>query len=127
MNAAGFNSYMGQGNLAASVGFVRGYTIFYDGTTSNDSIMVTLFQFATQDDATLFKSGWDPGVPVTSKTDPVIPGAEDYDSTSADQGQYDHGVIATKGIFAFVIDDLTGSPAKAPLVETMARQQSATL
>jgi hypothetical protein len=118
---------MGQGNLAASVGFVRGYTIFYDGTTSNDSIMVTLFQFATQDDATLFKSGWDPGVPVTSAADPVIPGAEDYDSTSPNQGQYDHGVIATKGIYAFVIDDLTASPAKAPLVETMARQQYATL
>jgi hypothetical protein len=127
MNAAGFNSYMGSGNSAASVGFVRGYTIFYDGTTSNDSIVVLLFQFATQDDATLFKSGWDPGVPVISKADPVIPGAEDYDSTSPDQGQYDHGVIATKGMFAFVIDDLTGSAAKAPLVETMGRQQYAAL
>jgi hypothetical protein len=30
-------------------------------------------------------------------------------------------------MFAFVIDDLTASAAKAPLVETMARQQYAAL
>jgi len=122
MNAAKFNSYMGA-NLAASLGFVRGYTIFYDGI-SGDSIEVTMFQFATPDDASAFKAGWDPGVPVTSKADPGVPGAKDYDSTSRDQGgYYDHGVIASKGIFAFVIDDLTDTAAKVPLLQTMARQQ----
>jgi hypothetical protein len=121
MNAAKFNSYMGA-NLAASLGFVRGYTIFYDGI-SGDSIEVMIFQFATPGDAATFKAGWDPGVPVTSKANPGIPGAEDYDSTSPDQGTYDHGVIASKGIFTFVIDDLTGTAAKVPLLQTMARQQ----
>jgi hypothetical protein len=122
INAAKFNSFMG-GNLAASLGFVRGYTIFYDGI-SGDSIEVTMFQFATPDDAATFKAGWDPGVPVTSKADPGTPGAEDYDSTSHDQsGYYDHGVIASKGIFAFVIDDLTDTAAKVPLLQTMASQQ----
>jgi hypothetical protein len=43
------------------------------------------------------------------------------------QGTYDHGVITTKGNLAFAIDDATGSAAKVPLVEKLARQQYATL
>jgi hypothetical protein len=113
--------------MAASLHFVRGYDIFYDGVSTTDNIEVTLFQFATQTDAAIFKAGWDPGIPVTSKADPVIPGAEDYDSTSPDQGSYDHGVIASKGTFVFVIDDLSSSAIPASLLGTMARQQYAAL
>ena len=123
LSAVDFNRYMGAGNLAASLHFVRGYDITYDNNSSGDSIEVTLFQFATPADASIFKAGWVPGEPVNSKTDPVIPGASDYDSKSPNQGTYDHGVIATKGNFAFVIDDATGSAAPVPLVEAMARQQ----
>ena len=126
MNATGFNKYMGSGNPAASLHFVRGYDAFYD-SPNGDIIEVTLFQFATQDDATLFKAGWVPGGPVNSKADPAIPGAEDYDSTTVDQGSADHGVIAIKGNEAFAIDDVTSSTAPVPLVETMARQQYAAL
>jgi hypothetical protein len=126
MNAAGFNTYMGAGGLAASLHFARGYDTFYDNP-DGDIIEVTLFQFATQDDATLFKAGWVPGGPVYSKADPVIPGAEDFDSTTVDQDSADHGVIAIKGNLAFVIDDVTSSTAPVPLVETMARQQYAAL
>jgi hypothetical protein len=126
MSAADFNLYMGSGNLAASLHFVRGYDVTYDNSTG-DSIEVTLFQFATPADATIFKAGWVPGGPVNSKADAVIPGADDYDSTSATQGTYDHGVIATKGNRAFVIDYANGSAAPVPLAERMARQQYATL
>ena len=126
MNGTGFNKYMGSGNPAASLHFVRGYDAFYD-SPNGDIIEVTLFQFATQDDATLFKAGWVPGGPVNSKADPAIPGAEDYDSTTVDQDSADHGVIAIKGNEAFVIDDVTSSTAPVPLVETMARQQYAAL
>jgi hypothetical protein len=126
MNAAGFNKYMGSGNLAASLHFVRGYDAFYDNP-DGDITEVTLFQFATQDDATLFKAGWVPGGPVNSKADPVIPGAEDFDSTTVDQGSADHGVIAIKGNVVFVIDDVTSSTASVPQVETMARRQYAAL
>jgi hypothetical protein len=126
MNAAGFNTYMGAGDPAASLHFARGYDTFYDNP-DGDIIEVTLFQFATQDDATLFKAGWVPGGPVNSKADPVIPGAEDFDSTTVDQDSADHGVIAIKGNLAFVIDDVTSSTAPVPLVETMARQQYAAL
>lgn len=126
MNAAGFNTYMGPGDLAASLQFVRGYDTFYDNP-DGDIIRVTLFRFASQDDAALFKDGWGPGGPVNSKADPVIPGAEDFDSTTVDQDSADHGVIAIKGNLAFVIDDVTSSTAPVPLVETMARQQYAAL
>jgi uncharacterized RDD family membrane protein YckC len=126
MNAAGFNSYMGSGNLAAGLHFVRGYDVFYDNP-DGDIIEVTLFQFATQNDASDFAANWLPGEPLTSKPDPVIPGATDYDSTTVDQGSADHGVIAIKGNVAFMIDDVTSTTAPVPLVETMARQQYATL
>jgi hypothetical protein len=126
MNAAGFNSYMGSGNLATGLHFVRGYDVFYDNP-DGDIIEVTLFQFATQNDAIDFAANWVPGGPVNSKTDPVIPGATDYDSTAVDQGSADHGVIATKGNVAFVIDDTTSDTAPVPVVETMARQQYAAL
>jgi hypothetical protein len=126
MNAAGFNTYMGPGDLAASLQFVRGYDTFYDNP-DGDIIRVTLFQFATPDDAALFQAGWGPGGPASSKADPVIPRAEDFDSTTVEQDSADHGVIAIKGNVAFVIDDTTSSTARVPLVETMARQQYAAL
>ncbi len=126
MNAAGFNTYMGSGNPAADFHFARGYDVFYD-SPNGDIIEVTLFQFATQNDATGFKAAWVPGGPVNSEADPVIPGAEDFDSTTVDQDSADHGVIAIKGNVAFVIDDVTSSTARVPLVETMARQQYAAL
>jgi hypothetical protein len=122
MSAADFNQYWGD---AASNHFVRGYDVTYASNDTSDLIEVTLFQFATPVDAAAFKAGWVAGVPVKLKADPVIPGADDYDSTSPDQGIYTHGVIATKGNRAFVIDDTTGSAAPAPQVETMARQQYA--
>jgi hypothetical protein len=126
MNAAGFNSYMGSGNLAAQLHFVRGYDVFYDNP-DGDIIEVTLFQFATQNDAIDFAANWVPGGPVTSKTDPFIPSGTDFDSTTVDQGSADHAVIAIKGNVAFVIDDTTSTTAPMPLVETMARQQYAAL
>ena len=129
MKAAGFNSYMGSGNPAAELHFVRGYNVFYD-SPDGDIIEVSLFQFAAQDDATLFQDSWvtgDPANTVNTRADPAIPGAEDFDSTAVEQDSADHGVIATKGNVAFVIDDVTSSTARVPVVETMARQQYAAL
>jgi uncharacterized RDD family membrane protein YckC len=127
ISAADFDQNMGAGNLAASLHFVRGYEVTYASNTSDDTIELTLFQFATPADAASFKADLSQGGPASSRADPVIPGGNDYDSTTSDQGTYDHGVIATKGNLAFVIDYLTGSTARAPLVETMARQQYAAL
>jgi hypothetical protein len=127
MSAAEFNRWNSTSNLAAQLHFIRGYDVTYYSNTNSDSIEVTLFQFATAKDATAYKKGFVPGGPVSTRADASIPGASDYDSTSAHRGTYDHGVIATKGNLAFVIDDATGSAAKVPLVEKMARQQYAAL
>ena len=127
MSAAGFNRLMGTKNLAAMLHFVRGYDVFYDSTINRDSIEVTLLQFATHQDAARLKAGFVPAGPVSSEADAALPGARDYDSTSPYQGTYAHGVIAVKGNLAVIIDDATGSPTRALLVEKMARQQYASL
>jgi hypothetical protein len=124
MSAAVFNRYWDD---PISLHFVRGYNLAYDSNNASDSIEVTLFQFATPADATSFKADFVSGGPVKLKADPVIPGADDYNSTSPDQGTYTHGVIATKDNRAFVIEDTNASAAPVPLVETMARQQYAAL
>ena len=118
---------MGGANPAASLHFVRGYDITYDSTSNSDRIVVFLFQFATPADASSFEAGSLSVAPGKPKADPLVPGAHYYDATSPSQGMYDHGVIASKGNFVFVIDDATGSAAPVPLVETMARQQYAAL
>jgi Protein of unknown function (DUF3592) len=124
ISRADFNQYWGD---PASLHFARGYDVTYDSNDASDSIEVTLFQFATPADAAAFKADYVLGIPVKPKADPVIPGADDYDSTSPDQGTYTHDVIATKGNRAFVIEDINVSAAPVPLVETMARQQYAAL
>jgi hypothetical protein len=73
LNAAGFNTYMGQSGLAAALHFVRGYKVFYDNP-DGDIIQVDLFQFATQNDVTVFKAGWAPSGQAGSKADPTSPG-----------------------------------------------------
>ena len=123
MSAADFNQAMGGGNPAAGLHYVGGYDVTYDSTSNSDSLVVFLFQFATPADATAFKAGSLSGAPGKPKADPLVPGAEYYDATSPSQGMYDHGVIASRGNFVFVIDDATASAAPVPLIETMARQQ----
>ena len=124
ISRADFNKYWGD---PASLHFARGYDVTYDSNDASDSIEVALFQFAAPADAAAFKADSMLGLPVKSKADPVIPGAGDYDSTSPDQGTYTHGVIATKGSRAFVIEDINSSAAPVSLVEGMARQQYAAM
>jgi hypothetical protein len=126
MSAADFNQTVGGGgNPAASLHFVRGYDVTYDSTSNSDRIVVFLFQFAAPADASAFKASSLSVAPGKPEADPLVPGAEYYDATSPSQGMYDHGVVASKGNFVYVIDDATSSASPVPLVETMARQQYA--
>ena len=128
VNASEFNQIVGGGgNPAASLHFVRGYDVTYDSTSNGDRIVVFVFQFGDPSDATVFKASSVSVAPGKPRADLLLPGAEDYDSSSPDQGMYDHGVIAIKGNSVFVIDDATRSTARVPPVETMARQQYASL
>lgn len=127
MNAADFNRLLGAPNLAVRLHFAYGDDVTYDNITSSDSIGVTLVEFATPADAAAFKIAFYPGGPVRSGADPVIPQASDYDSTARYHGTYDHGVFAAKGRWAFVLDELTGSAARPPLVDKLAHRQWAAL
>ena len=123
MSAADFSRSWGD----ASNHFVRGYDVTYDGNDGSTSIEVTVFEFATPADAATFKADYLSGGLVKSKADPVIPAADDFDSSPADLGIYTRGVIATKGNRAFVIEGTTNSADPVPVVQTMARQQYAAL
>ena len=70
----------GTGDDPASLHFARGYDVTYDSNDASDSIEVTLFQFATPADAAAFKADFVSGGPGKLKADPVIPGADDYNS-----------------------------------------------
>ena len=124
--AADFNRYFGD---AASDHFVRGYHVIYGSNDGSTTIEVAVFEFATPAGAAAFKadSVSVSGGLIKSKADPVIPAADDFDSSSADLGIYTRGVIATKGNRAFVITGTTNSADPVPVVQTMARQQYAAL
>jgi hypothetical protein len=127
ITSADFDQYFSNPDAAASLHCLTGYELTYDNNQTRDSILITLLQFATPADASTFKSGFSAGGPTTSKADPVIPGADDYDATATDAGTYDHGVIATKGAEVFVIEYFDGTAPAVPLVATLARQQYASL
>ena len=126
ISAADFDRSWGD---PASDHFVRGYHVTYDGSDGNTTIEVAVFEFATPAGAAAFKADFVSvsGGLIKSKADPVIPAADDFDSSSADLGIYTRGVIATKGNRAFVITGTTNSADPVPVVQTMARQQYAAL
>ena len=127
ITSADFDQYFSNPDAAASLHYLTGYELSYDNNQTRDSIQITLLQFATPAEASTFKSGFSAGGPTTSKVDPAIPGADDYDATAADAGTYDHGVIATKGAEVFVIDYFDGTAPPVPLLANLARQQYASL
>jgi hypothetical protein len=126
MATADFNRYFGD---AASDHFVRGYHVIYGSNDGSTTIEVAVFEFATPAGAAAFKADFVSvsGGLIKSKADPVIPAADDFDSSSADLGIYTRGVMATKGNRAFVITGTTNSADPVPVVQTMARQQYAAL
>ncbi len=127
MTGADFDQFVSNPDAAASLQFVTGYELTYDSNQTSDSIQITLLQFATAADASRFQGGFSVGGPTTSKADPAIPGADDFDSTAADAGTYVHGVIATRDTEAFLIYFFDGSAPHVPLVERLARHQYASL
>jgi hypothetical protein len=124
ISAADFDQSWGD---PASDHFVRGYHVTYDGSDGSTTIDVAVFEFATPAGAAAFKADFASDGLIKSKADPVIPAADDIDSSAADLGIYTRGVIATKGNRAFVITGTTNSTDPVPVVQTMARQQYAAL
>jgi hypothetical protein len=123
MSASDFNSFLSASDAASTLHFQAGYQASYDSNSSSDTITVTLIQLATADDAAAFASGFSVGEPVKSAADPVIPGAQDFDTTTANSGTYDHGAIGTKGSRAFVVEYMNGTAGSVPAVGPLAHSQ----
>jgi hypothetical protein len=126
LTAAGFDSFVASPGAAAQLHYVTGYQTNYGDMSSGDVINVSLFEFASASDAANFVAGFSVGG-VKTAADPAIPGGEIYDSTSATDGSYEHGVIATRNNLAMTVDYASGSATRPALVDSLAAQQYARL
>jgi hypothetical protein len=128
MSAKAFDVYVSSPNEDTDLHFMGGYQKTYMSTTNDDEIDVAVFEFKSSDGAARFKDDYESAYSYTTTPDANIVGADDYvqtpDSTNT---SYDHGVVATKGARAFVIDYYDASQADVPLVGTLATQQEARL
>jgi len=128
MTAADLNQLLQSTTAASDTHYIDGYHATYDSKTGEDTIEVLIADFASEQDAQAFKSNFIPSDTARSVDDPVISGADDFNSTTANpDGSFDHGVIATKGKWAMVIDYVTGTSAAVPAVAALAQQQYAKL
>jgi hypothetical protein len=124
MSAADLNKMLNSSTAASESHYVDGYQVWYDSTASADTIQVFVADFATDQDAQNFKASFVPSNTAKSVDDPVISGADDFNSTTANpDGSFDHGVIATKGKRVMVVDYRNGTAAAVPAVGTLAPQQ----
>ncbi len=126
LTAAGFDSFVASTGAAAQLHYVNGYQTNYGDLGSGDVINVSLFEFASAQDAANFVAGFSIGG-VKTAADRALPGAQIYDSTSATDGSYEHGVIATKNNVVMTVDYASGSATRPALVDTLASQQYARL
>jgi hypothetical protein len=124
INASAFDAFVNTKGAATDLHYVNGYSITYDAVQSSDSVGLSLFQFATAADAAGFLTGFSLGPQIKTAFDHAIPGAQTFDSTTADSsGTYQHGVLAAKGDIVIIIDYSSGSPARPALVDSMAAQE----
>ena len=124
MNAAGFDSFIGTKGVATELHYVTGYLMTYDSIQGTDSVGVALFQFAAPADATAFVTGFSQNSEGKTASDPTIPGAIVYDSTTAgSSGTYQHGVVASKGDTVMIVNYSNGSATRPALVNNLAQTQ----
>jgi hypothetical protein len=128
IDRAAFDKQLGSGS-ATTLHFVDGFDQTYDSTTGNDSVDVTLFDFASPADGAQFLQSYGPsGQSQKESPFPGIAGAVEYTAThAASDGTYDHTVAATKGSRVMIVSYLNDAPAAPTLLATLATQQYARL
>jgi hypothetical protein len=124
LTSAGFDSFVAAPGASTQLHYVTGYQVNYGDIQSGDVINVTLLEFASASDAANFEDNFAVDGTKTS-SDPTVPGGEVYDSTTATAGSYEHGVIATKGNAAMIVDYGSGSSTRPALLDELAAQQYA--
>jgi hypothetical protein len=126
MTATDLNQMLNSSTVASESHYVDGYHADYDNLANQDTIEVFVADFASNQDAQSFQGSFVPSDTAKSINDPAIPGADDFNSTTANpDGSFDHGVIAAKGKRVMMIDYLTGAPTAVPAVAALAQQQYA--
>jgi hypothetical protein len=129
VTAARFDSTVASAGAAAALHYVTGYARDFGSTQVDDLVSVQLLQFATAYDASTFVAGYgqsSKGFRARTTSDPALPGATVYDSTTADtNGAYVHGTVASKGDTVMIVDYINGSATRPEAVDTFARQQYA--
>jgi hypothetical protein len=126
LTASGFDSFVASPGAAAQLHYVTGYQTNYGDISNGDVLNVSLLEFASAQDAANFVSGFSVDG-VKTGADPAIAGAQIYDSTSATDGSYEHGVIAAKNNVVMTVDYASGSATRPTLVDTLAAEQYARL
>jgi hypothetical protein len=128
IDRAAFDKQLGSGS-ATTLHFVDGFDQTYDSTTGNDSVDVTLFDFASPADGAQFLQSYGPGGQAQKESPfPGIAGAVEYNATQAtSDGTYDHTVAAAKGSRVMIVSYLNDASAPPTLLATLATQQYARL
>jgi hypothetical protein len=128
MSAADLNKLLQSSTVASDTHYLDGYQATYDSKAGEDTIEILVADFASDQDAQDFQGGVIPSYTVNSVNDPVIPGGDDFNSSTANpDGSFDHGVVAAKGRRVMFVDYLTGTVTAVPALAALARQQYAKL
>jgi hypothetical protein len=128
MDATAFNEYMTDGHAAASFGFVDGYWLTYDCGLCSDFVSIALVELASAAaTGQLIDAITYPTPDMRTSHYPGIPGAFEVDAVKADQGAYEHEIVAAKGPRVMIIDGWTASPRLPTPFHQLADRQYASL
>jgi hypothetical protein len=106
-----FSGFGGVGT-AAQAGFVEGYKVNYVDTDTEEGLTITVLQFKSPAKASKYLGGSAAKTlsfaAPTSKPFPKIPGALQFDGTKAYDGNFDHGVVMSRGdYYALMVYETT--------------------
>jgi hypothetical protein len=116
-----FAQYAG-GETATKAGYQAGYRINYENPATNEALSITLMQFRSPHDAQAYQQRTAPQTlnlaAATHTPYSAIPGAVAVNGTQAYQGDYQHGVIMTRGdyycLFVYIVSEQSPTPVEYP-------------
>jgi hypothetical protein len=128
MNASAFNTYMADTGAAASFRFVDGYERTYDCDTCDDMVDVALVELGSAAESAQLIDELTTLLPGERMSHPrSIPSALEVDELHADDGSYEHDIVAAKGADVMIIDGWVASPRLPTALRQLAERQYAAL
>lgn len=112
-----FQHYGGGGARAKST-FVAGYKGNYVNSSTGEGISITLLEFRSVADATAYLGDTATQTlsfaAATYSPYPAVPGATEVDGTKPYNGDYDHGIVMSRGKYYAQLVYVINQPASAP-------------